>query len=158
MLKNILICWKQESSSLHNIANSFNQICKFYNDFVNNNHGNQATDEDYKKLVKSIKYSDKDNLDKGYQFSKNQVYVELTLYYQFENLLNDYRTSFAKNGIDKSTVIEIFDSINNNAQKIDASSDINEKLQQKVLKAYKDYTKNIERAYENVANSAGREQ
>ena len=72
--------------------------------------------------------------------------------------MNDYRTSFAKNGIDKSTVIEIFDSINNNAQKIDASSDINEKLRQKVLKAYKDYTKNIERAYENVANSAGREQ
>lgn len=148
-----------ESSSYYNIANSFNQICKFYNDFVNNNNGNQATDEDYKKLVKSIKYCvTGDNLDKGYQFSKNQVYVELTLYYQFENLLNDYRTSFAKNGIDKSTVIEIFDSINNNAQKIDASSDINEKLQQKVLKAYKDYTKNIERAYENVANSAGREQ
>lgn len=146
---------KGANSEYYNISNSFYNICKFYNDFANNKTGNQATKEDYINLISNITYC-MENLDSGYNFGKNQVYVELTLYFQFENLLNDYRNSLAKNGIDKADVLNIFDEINEKAVNTDASTEVNEELQQQVLDACTTYKENIERAYENAANSSGR--
>lgn len=147
----------ENGSNYYNIANSFNNVCQFYVDFVNDTSGNQATKEDFENLVESINYCvTGDNLSQGYEFGNNQVYIELTLYLQFENLLNDYRKSFAKNGIDEQRIVDIYNAIKEKANNADAQSDVIIDMQNEVIKACDDYVDDLHTAYVNTANDEGR--
>ncbi len=143
-----------ESSEYYSVAQSFSQICEFYGNFVNNANGNQASKDDCEQLVNNITNFLNDNtLDNGDLFEHNREYVELTLFYQFENLLNDYRKAFANNGIDKSSVENIFDQIMKKAEETVTTNDVNTELRDKVISQSETYKANLNRAYENTAKA-----
>lgn len=143
-----------DSSEYYSVAQSFSQICEFYGNFVNNANGNQASKDDCEQLVNNITNFLNDNtLDNGDLFEHNREYVELTLFYQFENLLNDYRKAFANNGIDKSSVENIFDQIMKKANETVTTNDVNTELRDKVISQSETYKANLNRAYENTAKA-----
>lgn len=143
-----------ETSEYYGVAQSFSQICEFYGNFVNNANGNQASKADCEQLVNNItKFLEDDTLDNGKLFEHNREYVELTLFYQFENLLNDYRKAFANNGIDKSSVESIFDRISKKADETVTTNDVNTELRDKVIVQSETYKANLNRAYENTAKA-----
>lgn len=143
-----------ESSEYYSVAQSFSQICEFYGNFVNNANGNQASKDDCEQLVNNItNFLDDNTLDNGDLFEHNREYVELTLFYQFENLLNDYRKAFANNGIDKSSVENIFDQIMKKADETVTTNDVNTELRDKVISQSETYKANLNRAYENTAKA-----
>ncbi len=143
-----------DSSEYYSVAQSFSQICEFYGNFVNNANGNQASKDDCEQLVNNITNFLNDNtLDNGDLFEHNREYVELTLFYQFENLLNDYRKAFANNGIDKSSVENIFDQIMKKAEETVTTNDVNTELRDKVISQSETYKANLNRAYENTAKA-----
>lgn len=143
-----------ESSEYYSVAQSFSHICEFYGNFVNNANGNQASKDDCEQLVNNITNFLNDNtLNNGDLFEHNREYVELTLFYQFENLLNDYRKAFANNGIDKSGVESIYDQIMKKADETVTTNDVNTELRDKVISQSETYKANLNRAYENTAKA-----
>lgn len=153
-----------EVSDYYNIANSFNNVCQFYNDYANSEKtGNESTKEDYEKLIDSIAYCvDGDNLAKGFDFDRNESFVKLTLYNQFANLLNANAQYFAGTGVSADSVKAVYDTIYNNTEAIVVSAEVNNNLKTGILDKLNPnngtYTRALERAYDNAANSQGRGQ
>ncbi len=153
-----------ETSNYYNIANSFNNVCQFYNDYANaEKTGNESTKDDYEKLIESIAYCvDGDNLSKGFDFDRNESFVKLTLYNQFANLLNTNAQYFAGTGIDIEEVQNVYSTIYDNANRITVSAEVNKQLQNSIITNLNPtngkYVRALERVYDNAANAAGRGQ
>ena len=153
-----------ETSNYYNIANSFNNVCQFYNDYANaEKTGNESTKDDYEKLIESIAYCvDGDNLSKGFDFDRNESFVKLTLYNQFANLLNTNAQYFAGTGIDIEEVQNVYSTIYDNAKSITVSAEVNKQLQNSIITNLNPtngkYVRALERVYDNAANAAGRGQ
>lgn len=153
-----------ESSSYFNIANSFNEVCKFYNDYANSETtGNESTKDDYDKLIENIAYCvDGDNLSKGFELDKKESFVKLTLYERFANLLNSNAQYFASTGVSIESVQDVYSTIYNNTNSITVSAEVNKKMQNSIISNLNPgngkYIRTLDRAYYNAANAEGRGQ
>lgn len=153
-----------ETSNYFNIANSFNEVCKFYNDYANSETtGNESTKEDYDKLIENIAYCvDGDNLSKGFDLDKKESFVKLTLYERFANLLNSNVQYFASTGVPIESVQDIYNTIYENTNAITVSAEVNKKMQDNIIANLKpndgNFVRALDRAYDNASNSEGRGQ
>lgn len=153
-----------ESSSYFNIANSFNEVCQFYNDYANSETtGNESTKDDYDKLIENIAYCvDGDNLSKGFDLDKKESFVKLTLYERFANLLNSNVQYFASTGVSIESVQDVYSAIYENTNAITVSAEVNKKMQNSIISNLNPndgkYIRALERAYDNAANAEGRGQ
>lgn len=151
-------------SNYYNIANSFNEVCKFYNDYANSGKtGNESTKKDYETLIKNIAYCvDGDNLSKGFDLDKKESFVKLTLYERFANLINSNVQYFASTGVASDNILDVYNTIFENAKSVTASAEVNKNLQNNIINDLNPnngkYIRALERAYDNAANSEGRGQ
>lgn len=153
-----------KSSNYYNIANSFYEVCQFYNDYANSETtGNESTKKDYDILIGNIAYCvDGDNLSKGFDLDKKESFVKLTLYERFANLLNSNVQYFASTGVDIESVQAVYDTIYSNTKAISVSAEVNKKLQNDIIANLNadngKYIRALDRAYYNAANAEGRGQ
>ena len=153
-----------ETSNYYNIAQSFDRVCIFYNDYANSNKtGKEPTREDYEKLIESVAYCvDGNNLSEGFSFEGNESFIKLTLYKQFANLLNSNVQYFASTGIPAQSVQAVYMTIYNNTNQITVSAFVNKDLKNSIIGSLNPnsgkYIRALERAYANAANAEGRGQ
>lgn len=130
------------------ISYSYYIIGKFYSEYVEN----AATDkepekESYVKLINSL--NDCINNIDSYKYD-DASYIRLTMYYEIEKLIFEYRRGFASAEIEIEDVISILDKIQSDTDKIQVTRSKSIELKEEVLNRYQWYTDEIRHSYNNV--------
>lgn len=137
------------------ISESYYTLGEFYSKYMVNGTGiSEPGKEDYDSLLQSLNIC----IDNADEYAESDAAnTRLTMYKEIANLINDHRTGFASTEVDKDTITDILQKLTDKAESQAVSIEVNIKLREELLELIKEYTENIERAYDNIANvnSAG---
>lgn len=131
----------------YNTAVSYHVIGDFYNKYVVNATSiKEPKKEDHEELLESLKMCIANMEQYDYD---DAAYVKLTMYQEIENLLNNYRKSFASTGVEMGKVLQILEDINNRTKQLSVTQEKSVQLQENILDSYDEYKENIESSYSN---------
>lgn len=131
----------------YSTAVSYHVIGDFYNKYVvNATSVKEPKRGDHEELLESLGMCIA-NMEK-YDYD-DAAYVKLTMYQEIENLLNNYRKSFASTGVELEKVLQILEDINNRTKQLSVTQEKSVQLQENILDSYEEYKKSIEDSYSN---------
>lgn len=126
------------------VSNCYYQICSFYKVYILSSATvEEASKENYDSLFDTIRNTLDDVSDAG-------AYDQLTLYNGVFMLLYDQRNSMVQVNVDKEEILELFDTVYNNAILLSVQKEQSKQLQDEMKKNYNTYRNSIERAYTNA--------
>ena len=129
------------------LSDCYYQICNFYKKYILNSATvEEASRGDYEALFQTIEAALVEVEDAG-------PYDQLTLYNGAFMLLYDQRSQMASVSVDETLVLNLLDTVYDNAQSLVVQKDQSKKLQQEVVNNYKTYREAIERAYDAAERS-----
>lgn len=132
----------------YDIAESYKIIGDFYSQYiVNATSVKEPTKEAYESLLASLKLCIENMNTYDYD---DAAYIKLTMYREIANLLNDHRKGFATTQVEKETVLEILDMVNEKAKELSVTQQTSMDIRDDVLNSYEEYVENLERAYTNT--------
>lgn len=132
----------------YNLAESYFTMCSFYKEYIGDvNNINEPTKQIYDNLINAIRqniYS----LD-DYDYS-NLSYIKLTVYESTIDMIYDQRKGLCATGVDKKTVLDLFNIIYDNTENMPVSQAKNISKQEEILEKMDNYMDEIEVAYGNI--------
>jgi len=128
-----------------NISNCYYQICSFYKKYIlEGPRWEEASAEDYMVLFDTINSAMDD-------ISNASAYDQLSLYNGAFILINDQSVSMAALNVDKTTVLNILDTVYSRAEGLPVQKEQARALRQEILDNYAACRENLENAYSNAA-------
>ena len=133
----------------YNMVESYCILGEFYTQYVVNATSIKEPNKSaYQELLKSLTVCI-DNMD-AYDYD-DAAYIKLTMYREIMNLLNEHRKGFAATGVNKNTVIEVWDMIRTNTQALSVTQQTSLDIKEDILDSYSRYVKGLNRSYTNTA-------
>ena len=125
------------------LSDCYYQICSFYKQYILNSiHVEEASKEDYEKLLKIMNHS----LD---SVRTEGAYNQLSLYNGTIMLLYDQRVNMATMDLSQKSVLDLFDNVYNSVTHLVVQKEQSKKLQNEIINHYREYREAINRAYTN---------
>lgn len=126
------------------LSDCYYQICSFYKKYILSSATvEEASKENYENLIGTIEAALNDVKDAG-------AYDQLTLYNGAFMLLYDQRANMVSVNVDQSMIMNLFDSVYNNAAQLSVQKEQSKKLQEEIVDNYAAYREAIERTYINA--------
>lgn len=130
-----------------NISDRYHQICQFFKKYVFPGATvEEASRDNYEALFETIESALVEVEGAG-------AYDQLTLYNSVVMLLFDQRDTMASLKVDEGTVLDLLDTVYENASSLSVQKEQSKKLQQEILDKYATYREAIERAYDATERS-----
>ena len=127
-----------------NISNCYYQVCYFYKKYILPGPTvEEASKEDYEALFETI-YEALEDVKTANQ------YDQLTLYNGTFMLLYDQRASMVSVNVEQEAVLELLDTIYNNASSLAVQKEQSMKLKNEIVEKYASYREAIVRSYTNA--------
>lgn len=126
------------------LSDCYYQICTFYKKYILNSATvEEASRDSYEELFEMITLALEDVKGAG-------AYDQLTLYNGAFMLLYDQRANMVSVNVEKDTVINLFDTVYENAKALSVQKEQSTRLQKEIVDNYKAYKEAIERVYINA--------
>lgn len=132
----------------YEMAASYSLLGEFYSKYVvSSTSVQEPAKEDYEELLDSLNFC----LSNVQRYEgADSTYVQLIMYREVMNLLNEHRKGLSTTGIDKEEVLSIIDEVYFRTQTLSATQAKTIDVQEDILSNYSTYRENIERSYSNT--------
>lgn len=132
----------------YEMAKSYTLLGEFYSKYVISSTSIQEpTKKDYEVLLGAfdVCLSNVEEYD-----GADSTYVQLIMYREVMNLLNDHRKGLSTTGVEEKVVLSMLDEVYERTEKLSATQAKTIEVQEEILSNYSLYRDNIERSYSNT--------
>lgn len=137
-----------EEYEYYDMAISYCIVGRFYSNYVvNATSVKEPNKVAYEDLLASLKVCIEKMGEYDYDDS---AYIKLTMYREIMNLLTDHRKGLATTGVEQESVMNILNTIRDNAVALSVTQQTSTEIQDYILNTYTECVENIKRSYMNV--------